>query len=73
MAEEERGYDMIELRWLVRTIFINDELGNKKVFGKQEIVLQYRTMSNPIEVFLQEPIWSEWEDVETVDESQQGG
>ena len=59
---------MIELRWVIRTIYINDEFGNK-VFGKQQTALQYRTMSNLPEIGLQEPIWSEWEDVETVDDT----
>jgi len=34
--------------------------------GYKDAVLQYRIMTNIQEIGLQEPIWSEWEDVPTV-------
>jgi len=50
---------MFELRWLkYKTGFGS----NRKIEKK----LQFRVITNPIETGLQEPIWSDWEDVETV-------
>ena len=43
---------MIELRWLV--------------VRYKPTILQFRQMVNVLELGIQEPIWSEWEDVPNV-------
>ncbi len=59
---------MIELRWLVvddpirrgsllATVLLDDPLWQ---------VLQMRQMTNPLEIGLQDPVWTEWKDVPVV-------
>lgn len=58
---------MIELRWLVK----REPLGKDwQASYKTSRVLQYRTMENTMEIGIQPPIWSEWRDVEEVEEKQ---
>lgn len=57
---------MIELRWhkeLAGEYFDGIMKGSKVYKDK---ALQYRTMANPAEIGVQEPIWSEWEEVPLV-------
>ena len=55
---------MFELRWLIRPVTM--KLGAPIPFpNEKEKVLQFRQMSNIEEIGIQEPIWTEWEDVPT--------
>lgn len=67
---------MYELRWLIRTVRTghmqlnaqSEVLAQWESDEKQPPVLQYRYALNPLEVELYDPIWSEWQDVESVEE-----
>lgn len=48
---------MIDLRFVERREWISDE----RSVGHR--ILQWRCVENPLEVGLQEPIWSDWQDV----------
>ncbi len=62
---------MIELRWFKpKQYFVQEDVGGE-LFGEwvdPPPVLQNRQMQNPEEIGLHEPIWSEWQDVPTVEE-----
>jgi len=56
---------MIELRQLEFERMQFDDVGNP-IGYKNLTKMQYREMQNPIEIGIQDPIWSEWLDVPTV-------
>lgn len=60
---------MIELRWLKRKIKdlhpLTNTWNNPNIY---ETVLQYRTIQNPLEIGLHQPIFPGWKDVPTVEE-----
>ena len=57
---------MFELRWVLREIIVGDWGGHEVAETRK--VLQYRQATNVLEIGVQPPIWSEWEDVPTVNE-----
>jgi hypothetical protein len=59
---------MIELRYVNRPTILH-YLDNDRYISKDNLTLQYRKIMNPLEVGLQYPIWSDWQDVPTVEES----
>jgi hypothetical protein len=52
---------MMQIRWLV--FQHPNDIGTQRIRDKK---LQYREVLNPMEIGLQEPIWSEWTDVNVV-------
>lgn len=58
----------MELRWYTEHHEEWSESASSYVPISSEKVLQYRTMINLMEIGLQEPMWSEWKDVEDVNE-----
>jgi len=55
---------MIQLRFKVDKWTEYDEFS--AIHHTEKPVLQYRQMQNISEIGIQEPIWSEWQDVPTV-------
>lgn len=53
-------------RWLIKEYEIWPEYGMRPTIERDEPVLQCRSMENPLEYGLQDPIWSEWQDVAEV-------
>lgn len=56
---------MLDLRFVERTVPA-PEFGEN--MGKTVKILQFRSVMNPTEIGLQEPIWSEWSDVRIEEE-----
>ena len=56
---------MIDLRFVKRKLRTKTSPHGKDQFQK---VLQFRSVMNPSEIGLQEPIWSEWSDVRLEEE-----